>query len=186
MSDRTALLGSILVQDLLNPSPADVDVSFMRYRMETIVRFSGHPCALTLSEHHRLCEAIGCQIGSSEALIEWARHHDCHEFATGDLIRPLQRAIGADRLGEVQSRWDIAICRRLGIAEPTADVRAQVAEIDALALSIEWRHVLGRPVHELGRDAAALEMLRCEEVLAAAIDEGRREEMLLGRVLLAR
>lgn len=146
----TMLLGSAMVADVAKPRPEDVDIEFMRMRLEHMRRFSGHPCALVVADHQRICGELARRIGYCDAVVEWAEHHDDHEYATGDIPSPLQRAIGADRLRALQERWDVAICGALGIAVPTDDVRRQVAVVDAMALVLEWCLRLGRDVSELG------------------------------------
>lgn len=152
------LLGSVLVADIANPRPEDVDVEFMRCRLEQMRRFSGHPAALVVADHQRICGQLARRIGYGDAVAEWAEHHDDHEYATGDIPSPLQRAIGAERLRALQERWDVAICGALDIAVPTDAVRRLVAVVDAVALVLEWRWCLCRDVAELGvsADIAAL------------------------------
>jgi hypothetical protein len=116
------LLGSVLVADIANPRPEDVDVEFMRFRLGQMRRFSGHPAALVVADHQRICGQLARRIGYCDAVVEWAEHHDDHEYATGDIPSPLQRAIGADSLRALQARWDVAICGALGIPVPSEDV----------------------------------------------------------------
>lgn len=186
MSKREALLGGILVPDLANPRPQDVDVAFLSYRMLTIVRFCGHPSALNLREHQDLCALIAEVEGGDDAVVEWARHHDCHEFATGDLTTPLKRTICATRLSEVQYQWDLAICGALGIRAPTVEVRDAVSRYDAIALCVEWQFLLGRDLAELGVDGklgAASEDFR--HLLEVVVSDDRRDQMRRGQLLLA-
>lgn len=143
------LLGSVMVPDVANPRPQDVDVEFMRTRLEQMRRFSGHPAALVVADHQRICRNLARRIGYGNAVVEWAEHHDDHEYATGDIPSPVQRAIGGDTIRALQERWDVAICGALGIAVPTDKVRRQVAVVDAAALVLEWCLCLGRDVSEL-------------------------------------
>jgi len=144
------LLGSIMVPDIANPRPEDVDVMFMRFRLREIRRFSGHPAALTVYEHQQLCGRIAREMGFGDEVVLWARHHDDHEYATGDIPSPLQIAMGSGYLGVLQERWDVAICGALGIPVPTLEVRGAVSVVDRVARGLEWRHCLGRDVGELG------------------------------------
>lgn len=144
------LLGSVLVPDIANPRPEDVDVAFMRARLAGMRRFAGHPAALTVADHQRVCGLLARRMRLSGDVAEWAEHHDDHEYATGDIPSPLQQEIGAERLRALQERWDVAICGALGIAVPTARVRRMVSVVDRVALALEWRWRLSRDVAELG------------------------------------
>lgn len=180
----TALIGSILVPDIANPRPIDVDVAFMRYRMCTIVRFTGHPAALTLDEHQRLAALLAEVSDMGAAVVEWAHHHDHHEYATGDLIRPLQRAIGAVRLHEMQARWDEAICAALDIRLPSIEVRDQVSLVDELAMGMEWRHCLGRDLSEIGLSGEMAEVCQHEGMLWEVLTAERRHQVLAARTVM--
>lgn len=187
MTNRSALLGSIIVPDLANPRPEDVDIAFMQYRMETIVRFNGHPAALNLAEHQSLCGLLAEAARADDAVIRWATLHDCHEYATGDLTTPLKRSIDPRRLGEVQQRWDDAICDALGIPRPAGEVIAEVATFDMIALGLEWRFALGRDVAELGLPSDVVADVRFldRRLFDKAVTEVRREEIKFGRDTLA-
>lgn len=187
MSDRSALLGSILVPDLANPRPEDVDLAFMGYRMETIVRFNGHPAALNLAEHQDLCGMLAAAAGADDAVIRWATLHDCHEYATGDMVTPLKRSVNPLDLETVQRRWDVAICKAINIAVPTDAVREEVAHFDAVALGLEWRFALKRDLAELSLPVAMAAAVRSEDrrLFDKAVSATRREEIQFGHDMLA-
>lgn len=180
------LLGSILVPDMANPRPEDVDQQFMRYRMATIRRFSGHPSALFLDEHHRLTGIIAERMGLPQEAVVWARHHDCHEFATGDLTRPLQKVIAPVGLAPMQSRWDEAICGALGLPVPTTQVRAWVSVADTVAMAMEWRYCLGRDLSEITVTRQVALICEQRDLLDEVLSYARREEIAYGHVLLGR
>lgn len=144
------LLGRILVPDISHPRPEDVDTEFLRLRLSEMRRFSGHPDALTVSQHQRLCGLLAQAHGLAPSVIEWAEHHDDHEYATGDIATPMQRVFGIERIRLIQARWDVAICYAQGLAFPNEDVRSAVDVVDRLALALEWRWCLERDVAELG------------------------------------
>ncbi|MTH62099.1 hypothetical protein [Paracoccus litorisediminis] len=184
MTSRTMLLGSIMVEDIANPRPEDVDLQFMAYRLGTIVRFSGHPAALTVEEHQRLCRHLAKRLCYSEAVIEWAGLHDAHEYATGDLATPLQRGIDAKSLHSVQRAWDAAICGAMGIAFPTPATRIEVGVIDRLALVLEWQWALGRDPQELGVTGSLLTASQARDLFDGGVPAARRDELRHGRILL--
>ncbi|MGB3537905.1 MAG: hypothetical protein WBA42_07075 [Mesorhizobium sp.] len=144
------LVGRVLVPDISNPRPEDVDVEFMRMRLATIRRFNGHVRALYVAQHQRLCGALAEHLGYGPAVVEWSEHHDDHEYFTGDIATPLQVVIGMTAIRSLQARWDIAIRGALGIEEPTDETRRLVAVVDAIALAMEWRCLLRRDIAELG------------------------------------
>lgn len=185
---RSALLGSILVPDIGLPCPADVDLGFLQYWMRTIVRFSGHPAALTLQEHSRLAQGIAMQRGMSPEAIEWALLHDYHECATGDHIRPLQLAAGfRDSLSALQLRWDAAICGALGIEPPSDKARAEVAVADSIAMAAEWMFALGRPFVDVGLSAEYEEMAReAEDLIWTTVGSERADDILMARMACGR
>lgn len=87
------LLGRILVPDFFFPRPEDVHVGFMFWRMQRIRRFSGHRSALTLDVHHELCGLLADELRLSRPARIWARCHDLHKYAIGDLARPVKLAL---------------------------------------------------------------------------------------------
>jgi len=184
VTSRTMLLGSILVADVANPRPEDVDLQFMRYRLGAVTRFSNHPAALTIAEHQKLCGHLARHMGCSAEVVEWAEHHDDHEFATGDLATPLQHAIAAGTLNSVQRAWDAAIVVALGLTLPTTKTRLEVAVIDRVALALEWRWALGRDLAELGATGVAATLGKDEALFNGGVPAGRRDELRHGRILL--
>lgn len=182
---RTWLIGSIMVPDLSNPRPEDVDLPFLRYRLMTIRRFTGHPAALFVGEHQVLCGIIAADLGMSPEVVEWAQHHDDREYAVGDISTPTENAIGAFDLPKVKERWDVAICRALGLALPTAEVREEVALVDKVALAMEWRHCLGRDVAELGVSDQVERLSRSDHLVGFVLEPERYDEIAGGRRFLA-
>lgn len=180
------LLGSILVPDMANPRPEDVDLQFMAYRMATIRRFSGHPSALFLDEHHRLTGLVAERMGLPQEAVVWARLHDCHEFATGDLTRPLQKVIAPVGLEPLQARWDVAICSALGVTAPTTQVRAWVSVADTVAMALEWRFCLLRDLSEITVTRQVALLADQRDLLNEVLSYARREEIAYGHVLLGR
>lgn len=188
MNGRGCLLGSVLVPDLAHPRAEDVDVRFMQFRLRTMRRFSGHPAALFVDEHERLAEALARRLGYVDAVSEWARHHDHHEFAIGDVVTPLDVSLGASNLQALKASWDAAISDALGIRLPCSFTREAVCRVDEIAMVLEWRHCLRRSVEDLGcavsREAVFLS--EYPEVLEQVVGAARLEEIAHGHVLLGR
>lgn len=144
------LLGRVLVPDFFNPRPEDVDLGFMFWRMRRIRRFSGHRSALTLDVHHELCGLLADHLGLSRRARVWARCHDLHEFAVGDVVRPVKLALGSTLFEAVSSRWDRAISERLGVELPSEAEWLEVRFVDDMALGIEWTELLSRDLDDIG------------------------------------
>jgi len=138
------LIGDRMVADIRNPSAEDVDLVFMISRLFSLRRFSGHPRALTVLEHLRLCAGLALQSGFSGSALAWAGSHDLHEYALGDIVGPLKMALG-DEILQIERRWDAAIFTAMDLALPSEDDRESVVVIDRLALSMEWHICLDRP-----------------------------------------
>jgi hypothetical protein len=137
------LVGNVLFADILHPKPEEVDLAYLAQRLDGLKRFNGHPLALTVGEHHRLCADLAACAGYSDDVVRWAALHDAHEYALGDWPAPIKRFIGGS-LAPIERRWDEAISSALGIEPPSDGMRQAVAAIDARALWAEWRFCLGR------------------------------------------
>ena len=136
-------IGDRMVADIRNPKPFDVDIDFMFSRLRSLRRFSGHPRALTVLEHLRLCGRLAQHSGLTESAVIWAGSHDLHEYALGDIVGPLKHALG-DEVMHIERRWDAAIYAALDEPMPSEEDRAVVAAIDRAALSMEWHMCLDR------------------------------------------
>jgi len=137
------LVGNVLFADFLYPKPEEIDLGYLAQRLDGLKRFNGHPLALTVGEHHRLCANLAACAGYSDDVVRWAGFHDAHEYALGDWPAPIKRFFGSS-LAPIERRWDVAICSALGVVPPSEGTRQAVASIDARALWAEWRFCLGR------------------------------------------
>lgn len=137
-------LGNLWIEDVANPKPHEIDIDHMYLRLETDRRFSGHPKAYTIAAHQELVAKLAAN--EAPEVIEWSKHHDCHEFVTGDISTPVKRLLG-ERILMLEIAWDRAIAGALGIAYPTDLTRQRVAIYDKQAASIEWYFKLGEDEH---------------------------------------
>lgn len=179
------LIGGRLVRDFANPVPGDVDLWFMERRLDSIVRFTGHLAALNVSEHQKLCGHIARRMKMADRVIEWAEHHDDHEYATGDLVTPLALAIQPLALDSVKAAWDTAICGARGIEPPNDEIRRQVDLVDKIALAVEWRHCLGRDIGELGVRHKVWKESADPAILDRVLTDRRRGDIAWGRAALS-
>lgn len=168
-----AQIGRRMVEDVTAPQPGDVDLPFIFWRLHRIDRFSGHPMALTVAEHHKLCGVIADRDGHPPSVRRWARLHDAHEGVIGDIVRPVREVLGDEYLEVVASRWDVAIAGALGVDMPTADEWLLIRRVDEEAAAIEWIGCLGLGADDLGHGAADLVLARgrswCRDMLSAAL-----------------
>lgn len=175
-----AQIGRRMVEDVTAPQPRDVDLSFIFWRLHRIDRFSGHPMALSVAEHHKLCGVLADRSGHPPGVRRWARLHDAHEGVIGDIIRPVRQVLGDEYLEVVVSRWDVAIAGALGVDMPSADEWAMIRQVDEDAAGIEWLACLGLKAEDLGMDAGERVSDRgigwCREMLGVALGAATVEE----------
>ena len=87
--------------DLLNPSPADIEISDIAHGLARVARWNGQTSgehAFSVAQHALLVEAI---VSASEPALDrlWqlaALLHDAPEYVIGDLISPFKAAVGLD------------------------------------------------------------------------------------------
>lgn len=178
-------LGSILVPDLTAPRPCDVDVPFMHRRLGRLIRFSDHPRALSVAEHHGLVAYLAWLHAEPAAVHRWAVWHDAHEYALGDTVAPIKSVMGGV-LDPLEAAWDAAIAGALGIPLPTDEERARVKIYDLLSLRIEWQWVLGLDRSALGAWADDLPPFgetrrEADEALVTVLGPQRAESIRLAR-----
>lgn len=148
-SGTSLQVGGVLVPDFTAPRPCDVDLQYMHIRLGQIVRFSGHPRALSVQEHQALVATLAERCGEPEGVVRWARYHDAHEYALGDTVAPIKRLF-ADVMHRLERAWDEAIAGALGIPLPTEEERARVKVYDLLSRRIEWQWVMRLDPADLG------------------------------------
>ena len=85
--------------DILDPSPLDVEIEHIAHGLARVSRWNGQTSgadALSVAEHSVLVERIAGLIRPDPD--DWERLaallHDSHEYAVGDLISPVKRALG--------------------------------------------------------------------------------------------
>lgn len=143
--------------DLMHPHPDEIDLKAVDARLRQIVRYSGHPRALTVHQHQFLVQNLvyldrDYDFDSSsrhiyEDCFTWAKHHDDHEALMGDIISPLKRLIN-DRttvLETVENRLDMAIAHARGIKPPSEMTKGIVYRYDIAAGILEWLFGLEMP-----------------------------------------
>jgi 5'-deoxynucleotidase YfbR-like HD superfamily hydrolase len=121
--------------DLLNPSPADIEIDDIAHGLARVARWNGQTIgahAFSVAQHALVVEDIFSAIGSATDVqmpAIWrlaALLHDAPEYVVGDLISPFKTAIGLDYKA-FELRLLAAIHARYGLpAELPSDVQAQI------------------------------------------------------------
>jgi uncharacterized protein len=87
--------------DLLDPSPADIEIADIAHGLARVARWNGQTLgdhAFTVAQHALLVERIAAAL-DPETEPRWllaALLHDAPEYVVGDLISPFKAAVGLD------------------------------------------------------------------------------------------
>ena len=109
--------------DLLDPSPADIEIGDIAHGLARVARWNGQTTgdtAFSVAQHCLLVEDIARALTA-----DWPRErrlaallHDAPEYVIGDLISPFKAAIGLDYRA-FEQRLLGAIHRRFGLEAPS-------------------------------------------------------------------
>lgn len=133
---------------LLDPRPEDVCIEDIAHALSQICRFNGHTKApYDVASHSCNVQDIVRQWGCGSEVQLYALLHDAHEAYTGDMSRPYKNCLsGAARqeIDEINANIQRAIYRRLGLVDPSMEIRLVVKDADNYALALEAReHMVG-------------------------------------------
>src|SRR5665647_3909123 len=128
--------------DLLNPSPADIEIEDIAHGLARVARWNGQTIgahAFSVAQHALFVEDIALA-RNPQWPDRWrlaALLHDAPEYVVGDLISPFKTAIGLDYKA-FELRLLAAIHQRFGLPGilPT-DVQAQIKAADRIAAYYE-------------------------------------------------
>lgn len=134
--------------DLLNPSPADIEIEDIAHGLARVARWNGQTVgahAFSVAQHALLVEEI-----ATGRNVEWparwqlaALLHDAPEYVVGDLISPFKTAIGLDYKA-FELRLLAAIHARFGLpAQLPGDVQAEIKAADRIAAYFEATRLAG-------------------------------------------
>jgi hypothetical protein len=151
--------------DLLDPSPADVEIADIAHGLARVARWNGQTKgehAFSVAQHVVFVEAITQHLETGWSA-EWrlaALLHDAPEYVIGDLISPFKTAIGLDYKA-FEMKLLAAIHERFGLpAVLPNEVTRTIKEADRIAAYIEATALAGFSESE-GRlyfgDTAALD-----------------------------
>jgi 5'-deoxynucleotidase YfbR-like HD superfamily hydrolase len=134
--------------DLLNPSPADIEIEDIAHGLARVARWNGQTLgahAFSVAQHALVVEDIAIA-RNPDWPVRWrlaALLHDAPEYVVGDLISPFKTAIGLDYKA-FELRLLAAIHDRFAIpAELPSDVQAEIKAADRIAAYFEATGLAG-------------------------------------------
>src|SRR5919109_1026499 len=142
--------------DLLDPSPADIEIEDIAHGLARVARWNGQTVgehAFSVAQHAVLVEQIAGTLHRA-----WSRTwrlaallHDAPEYVIGDLISPFKSAIGLD-YRTFEMRLLKAIHLRFGLPpEPPAEITSCIKDADRVAAFIEATQLAGFSEEEAER-----------------------------------
>jgi hypothetical protein len=142
--------------DLLDPSPADIEIADIAHGLARVARWNGQtlgPHAFSVAQHVLVVEEIARALNPGWPA-RWqlgALLHDAPEYVIGDLISPFKTAIGLDYKA-FELRLLDAIHRRFGLPAPLPDhVTAEIKRADRNAAFYEATRLAGFAAEEARR-----------------------------------
>lgn len=134
--------------DLLNPSPADIEIEDIAHGLARVARWNGQTVgahAFSVAQHTLIVEDIAFA-RAPEWPAQWrlaALLHDAPEYVVGDLISPFKTAIGLD-YKSFELRLLAAIHTRFGLPETLpSDVQSRIKDADRIAAYFEATRLAG-------------------------------------------
>jgi 5'-deoxynucleotidase YfbR-like HD superfamily hydrolase len=137
--------------DLLDPSPADIEIADIAHGLARVARWNGQTLgehAFSVAQHALVVEQI---VGALQSEPHWrlaALLHDAPEYVIGDLISPFKAAVGLDYKA-FETRLLQAIHRRFGLP-PTlpGPATAAIKRADRIAAYYEATVLAGFALEE--------------------------------------
>ena len=134
--------------DLLDPSPADIEIVDIAHGLARVARWNGQtvgPHALSVAQHSLIVEQIAShmapELTNRERLA--ALLHDAPEYVIGDLISPFKAAVGhtykafeARLLAAIHTRYDLP-------HPPPSTLQTLIKQADRLAAYFEATALAG-------------------------------------------
>jgi 5'-deoxynucleotidase YfbR-like HD superfamily hydrolase len=142
--------------DLLNPSPADIEIEDIAHGLARVARWNGQTLgdhAFSVAQHGLVVADIALAMGPAMPP-RWqlaALLHDAPEYVIGDLISPFKAAVGLDYKA-FETRLLQAIHRRFGLpADLPEAVVAEIKRADRVAAYYEATALAGFGLEEAAR-----------------------------------
>jgi len=138
--------------DLLDPSPADIEIEDIAHGLARVARWNGQTLgahAFSVAQHALIVEDIFSATSDAHGMQEQVRWklaallHDAPEYVVGDLISPFKTAIGLDYKA-FELRLLAAIHARYGLPpELPTGVQAEIKNADRIAAYFEATRLAG-------------------------------------------
>ena len=142
--------------DLLDPSPADIEIADIAHGLARVARWNGQTVgdhAFSVAQHALVVERIAAAL-QPDTEARWllaALLHDAPEYVIGDLISPFKAAVGLDYKA-FEVRLLQAIHRRFGLPPTLPEaVAASIKHADRVAAYYEATVLAGFGLEEAGR-----------------------------------
>jgi uncharacterized protein len=135
--------------DLLSPVGWRINIRDIARGLACTNRFNGQTVAGPYSVAQHCCVVVKIiqQKSTDAELALLALLHDAHEAYTGDIARPMQKALDSRKLPYVQNQLDVVLLQALGIEHTIAGKHyAIIHEADHIARATEWRDLMATPV----------------------------------------
>jgi hypothetical protein len=139
---------------LVSPDPREIEIEDIAYGLSHIRRFSGATkWPWSVAQHSLLVCQIAKEASPTDHVAHlWALLHDAHEYATGDITSPMQRAVELllptgwpNPIKAIQSALDQAIAHRFDIDwNDVQAVKDLVRRADMIALATEKAQLMVR------------------------------------------
>ena len=142
--------------DLLDPSPADIEIEDIAHGLARLARWNGQTLgdhAFSVAQHALLVTDITAALkpATEPRWLLAALLHDAPEYVIGDLISPFKAAVGLDYKA-FEARLLKAIHLRFGLPPAVpAPVAAGIKQADRIAAYYEATGLAGFGVEEAGR-----------------------------------
>ncbi|WP_425374314.1 hydrolase [Lichenihabitans psoromatis] len=157
--------------DLLNPSPADIDIADIAHGLARVARWNGQtegPNIFSVAQHSVMVEAIMARLAplSTPAERLAALLHDSPEYVIGDLISPFKAVLG-DAYRSIEHRLLDAIHARFGLPISPPALVNLIKQADRIAA---YREAI---------DLAGFDRADADRIFGIQVQETRRDEEVL-------
>lgn len=139
--------------DLMEPDPADIDISDIAHGLARVARWNGQTTgahAFSVAQHSLVVTDV-CLDLAPELDPRWQRAsllHDAAEYVVGDLISPIKAAISRD-YKDIELRLLCAIHRRFDLPETLpVEIAALIKSADQVTAYYEATTLAGFSVEE--------------------------------------
>lgn len=141
--------------DLLDPSPADIEIEDIAHGLARVARWNGQTAGaspFSVAQHSVLVEDILIRLDPARPSPDRlaALLHDGPEYVIGDLISPFKVVLG-EAYKAIEQRLLKAIHRRFGLPPSPPPLTALIKQADQIAAFLEATQLAGFGIDEASR-----------------------------------